>query len=154
MPLTKAEIVVNVAADSAFNYIVPIDLSTIFKKYKRFPAVIKTDETEKWITPGLTRTVYFDDGTTAKESLLTVVQGESFSYQIENFTSQLRFLAKRVEGNWEFTPMEDGQTHIVWTYTVIPKNFMARFIIKSFVLKDIHGLLNNGLSIVKENLEK
>lgn len=152
-PQTKVSILVNTSVDSAFNYIVPIDLSHIFKKYKRFPAILKTDEKEVWIKPGLTRTVYFEDGTTAKESLLTVVRDNSFSYQIEDFTSQLRFLAKRVEGNWQFTELENGQTKIEWTYKVIPKNFMARFIIKSIIIEDINGLLNNALIIIKNDLE-
>ncbi|WP_155907554.1 SRPBCC family protein [Lunatimonas lonarensis] len=152
-PETKAEIIINTQIDTAFNYIVPVDLSLIFKRYKRLPAVEKTNENELWFRPGLTRTVYFDDGTTAKETLLTVEQSQSFTYKIEGFTSQLRFLAKRIEGNWQFTTMENGHTHIEWTYTIIPKNFIARFIIRYFILKDINGLLNNGLSIIKENLE-
>lgn len=152
-PETKAEIIINTKIDTAFNYIVPVDLSLIFKKYKRLPAVVKTDEKELWFRPGLTRTVYFDDGTTAKETLLTVEQSQSFTYIVEDFTSQLRFLGKRIEGSLEFTELENGQTKIVWTYRIIPKNFMARFIIKSFVLKDINGLLNNSLIIIKQNLE-
>ncbi|WP_228779820.1 SRPBCC family protein [Aquiflexum lacus] len=152
-PETKAEIIINAHIDTAFNYIVPVDLSLIFKRYKRLPAVVKTDENEIWFKPGLTRTVYFDDGTTAKETLLTVEQCQSFTYKIEDFTSQLRFLAKRVEGNWQFTAMENGHTYIEWTYTIIPKNFITRFIIRHFILKDINGLLNNGLLIIKENLE-
>lgn len=152
IPQTKATITVNTSVDKAFSYIVPIDLSHIFKKYKRFPAIVKTDEKEIWIKPGLTRTVYFEDGTTAKESLLTVIPDNSFSYQIEDFTSQLRFLAKRVEGSWQFTELENGQTKIEWTYKVIPKNFAARFIIKSFMLKDINGLLHNALLIIKNDL--
>ncbi|WP_298148574.1 hypothetical protein [Flavobacterium sp.] len=152
-PQTEATIIINTTVNTAFNYIVPIDLSHIFKKYKRFPAIIKTDEKELWIKPGLTRTVYFEDGTTAKESLLTVVEGDSFSYQIVGFTSQLRFLAKKVEGSWKFTELENRQTKIEWTYRIIPKNFVARFIIKSFILKDINGLLNNALFIIKKDLE-
>ncbi len=148
-----ATVIVSTTSDKAFNYIVPVDLSHIFKKYKRFPAIIKTDENEAWIKPGLTRTVYFEDGTTAKESLLTVVQSKSFSYQIENFTSQMRFLAKRVEGSWLFTELENGQTKIEWTYKVIPKNVAARFILKSFILKDLNGLLNNALLVIKSDLE-
>ena len=59
--------------DSAFDYIVPVDLSHIFKRYRRLPAITNTSIKEDWTKPGLTRTVYFEDGPTAQESLLTVV---------------------------------------------------------------------------------
>jgi hypothetical protein len=150
----KVIMTINAPIDSAFNYIVPIDLPHIFKRYKGLPAVVKTNETEKWFKGGLTRTVFFDDGSTSKESLLTVVPNMSFSYKIENFTSQLRFLAKRIEGDWLFTDLGNGQTKIEWTYKIIPKNAFARGLIKSFLLKKVNGLLTNALTIIKNDLEK
>jgi hypothetical protein len=153
VPQTKIVMIINSPVDSAFNYIVPVDLSHIFKRYKRLPAITKTNEPEKWIKEGLSRTVFFEDGSTSQESLLTVVHHTSFSYKIENFTSQLRFLAKRVEGNWVFTDIGKGQTKIEWTYKIIPKNFIARGIIKFVLMKDLKGLLNNALTILKNDLE-
>jgi hypothetical protein len=151
---TKVIMTINAPIDSAFNYIVPIDLSRIFKRYKGLPAIVKTNETEKWIKGGLTRTVFFDDGSTSNESLLTVVPNTSFSYKIENFTSQLRFLAKRIEGDWLFIDLENGQTKIEWTYKIIPKDALARGLIKVFLLKKVNGLLTNALTIIKNDLEK
>lgn len=154
VPQTKATILINAPIDTAFNYIVPIDLAHIFKRYKRLPAIIKTNEVEKWNKAGLVRTVFFEDGSTAKESLLTVLPSNSFSYKIEDFTSQLRFLAKRIEGNWTFTALSAGQTKIEWTYKIIPKNFIARGLIKWMLLKDINALLNKALIILKDDLEQ
>ncbi len=151
---TKIIMTINTPIDSAFNYIVPVDLSHIFKKYKNLPAITRTDETEKWIKAGLTRTVYFEDGSTSKETLLTVIPHTSFSYRIEYFTSQLRFLAKRIEGDWIFTDLDNRQTKIVWTYKIVPKNFFARGLINFFLLKNIKGLLTNALTILKTDLEK
>ena len=153
-PQTKITMTIDAPIDSAFNYIVPVDLSHIFKKYKNLPAITKTDETERWIKAGLTRTVYFEDGSTSKETLLTVVPHSSFSYKIESFTSKLRFLAKRVEGNWVFTDLGNGQTKIEWTYIIVPKNFITRGIIKLALLKNVKGLLTNALTILKTDLEK
>lgn len=153
VPQVKVTAIVNAPIDSVFNYIVPVELSHIFKRYKRIPAITKTNETEKWNKAGLTRTVFFEDGSTSQETLLTVVPHTSFSYKIENFTSQLRFLAKRVDGDWLFTDLGNGQTKIEWTYKVAPKNFIARGLIKIVLLKDIEGLLNNALTILKEDLE-
>jgi len=153
VPQTKVIMTISAPIDSAFNYIVPVDLSHIFKRYRRLPAVTNTSIKEDWTKPGLTRTVYFEDGSTSQESLLTVVPHTSFSYKIENFTSQLRFLAKRVEGDWLFIDLGNGQTKIEWTYKVVPKNFIARGILKSFLMKDVNGLLTNALTILKDDLE-
>ena len=153
-PQTKITMTIDAPTDSAFNYIVPVDLSHIFKKYKNLPAITKTDEAEKWIKAGLTRTVYFEDGSTSKETLLTVIPHTSFSYRIENFTSQLRFLAKRIEGDWIFTDLGNGQTKIEWTYIIVPKNFLARGLINLALLKNVNGLLTNALTILKTDLEK
>ena len=152
-PQTKIAMTINAPIDSAFNYIVPVDLSHIFKKHKNLPAIIKTDETEKWIKAGLTRTVYFEDGSTSNETLLTVVPHTSFSYRIEDFTSQLRFLAKRIEGDWIFTDLGKGQIKTEWTYKIVPKNIFARGLINLVLLKNIKGLLTNALTTLKTDLE-
>lgn len=153
-PQTKVIMTINAPIDSAFNYIVPVELSHIFKKHKNLPGIIKTDEKEKWFKAGLTRTVYFEDGSTSKETLLTVVPHTAFTYSIQDFTSQLRFLATRIEGDWIFTDLGNGQTKIVWTYKVVPKNFFARGVINLVLLKNINGLLTNALTILKTDLEK
>ena len=64
---------INAPINAIFDYIVPVDFSHIFKRYKRLRAIKNTSVKEDWTTPGLTRTVYFEDGPTAQESLLTVV---------------------------------------------------------------------------------
>jgi ribosome-associated toxin RatA of RatAB toxin-antitoxin module len=83
-----------------------------------------------------------------------VVPNTSFSYKIENFTSQLRFLAKRIEGDWQFIDLGNGQTKIEWTYKIIPKNAISRGLIKAFLLRKVNGLLTNALTIIKNDLEK
>jgi len=99
------------------------------------------------------RTVYFEDGNTAQEYLLTVYPHSSFSYKIDSFTSPLKRLAKKIEGKWVFTELDNGQSQIEWTYTIVPKNYFAKFIINSFVKKNVHGLLSNALKILKDDLE-
>jgi len=152
-PQTKIITIINVPIDAAFNYIVPVDLSHIFKKYKSIAGITNTSIKEGWTKPGLVRIVYFEDGSTSKESLLTVVTNSSFSYKNEDFTSQLRFFAKRIEGDWIFTDLGNGQTKIEWTYKVVPKNFIARGLVNIILMKDINGLLNNALIILKDDLE-
>ncbi len=137
----------------AFDYIVPVELAHIFKRQGRFPAILRTDETEKWIRPGLTRTIYFEDGTTARETLTTVSGQESFSYIIENFTSPMRFLAKRMEGNWTFSDLGHDRTGIRWTYRVIPTNFLAKAVLNALVMKDLTALMSQALLILKRDLD-
>jgi hypothetical protein len=153
MPQVKIIMTIKSPTDTAFAYIVPVKLAHIFKRYKRFPAITKTNETELWNKPGLSRTVYFEDGTTAQESLISVKPSEAFSYKIENFTSSLRKLAKQIEGEWIFTNLGNGQTKIEWTYKIIPKNGLKKTLIRWFVLKDLEVLLTNALTILKEDLE-
>lgn len=153
MPAVKITMIINAPVDSAFNYILPVDLTHIFKRYKRFPAVIKTNETEFWNKAGLTRTVFFEDGTTAQETMLLVIPNKSFSYKIEKFTSPFKNLAKKVDGEYVFTNLGNGQTEILWTYKIIPKNFFARAIIKAAIFKDLKVLLTNALTTLKSDLE-
>ncbi len=152
-PTVLVTIDINAPIKEAFEYIVPIELSYIFKRYKNLPAIDGTSNQERWYTPGMQRTVYFEDGTSAQEHLLTVNPHSDFSYQINGFTSALRRLAKRIEGQWIFTENEQGKTHIEWTYTIVPKNSFARIAINTFVKKNVKGLLNNALLILKEDLE-
>lgn len=154
IPSTTVTTIVGASADQAFRYIVPIELAHIFKRYKRLPAVVRTDEAAKWETAGLTRTVYFEDGTTARETLLTVVPHQSFSYKVEQFSSSLRLLAQRVEGQWTFTDLGDGRTKIEWTYKVIPRSIVGRWVLNGMVMKDIKGLLTNALAIIRADLER
>jgi hypothetical protein len=153
IPQVKIIMIINSPTDTAFSYIVPVKLAHIFKKHKRFPAVTKTNETEMWNKAGLTRTVYFEDGTIATESLISVVPSQSFSYKIENFTSSFRKLAKQIEGEWLFTNIGNGQTKIEWVYKIIPKNFLTGQIVKWFVLTDLKVLLTSALTILKKDLE-
>lgn len=152
-PQVKIVMTINSPVDSAFSYIVPVSLAHIFKRYKNFPAITKTDETEKWIKGGLTRTIYFEDGSTSKETLLTVVPYSSFTYKVEKFTSQLRFLAKRIEGCWRFTDLGNGQTKIEWTYQVVPKSIFSGVVINLFLMKNVKDLLINALTVLKNDLE-
>lgn len=137
----------------AFDYILPVDLTKIFKRYKNLPAVVGSSNKKPWVTAGMERTVYFEDNNSAREYLTTVRQHHSFAYRIDGFTSALKLLVRHIEGSWEFTATTNGKTHIQWTYTVVPKNFAAKFIINTFLKKNIKGLLNQAMDILKEDLE-
>jgi hypothetical protein len=136
-----------------FDYVLPIALSHIFKKYKFLPGVIRTDEKEKWIKSGLTRTVFFEDGNTAREELTEVNSPEYFAYKITNFTSPLRFLVNQINGSWKFSSPNSSFTKIVWEYELIPKNSFTSWIISTFLLKDIKVFLQNSMDIITQDLQ-
>ena len=143
---------INADRQKVFDYIVPIDLSHIFKKYKYLPGVIKTNEAEKWFKTNLTRTVFFDDGNSSQEHLTTFTNPEYFDYVVSNFTSPLRFLVNSINGSWTFTDNDSG-TEIVWIYDLKPKNTIAAWIIKVFILNDLRIFLKNSINIIRTDLE-
>jgi hypothetical protein len=149
--ITQAQI--SKPSTEAFDYVLPIELSHIFRKYKYLPGVIRTVEKEKWIKSGLIRTVFFDDGNTATEELLEVSSPEYFAYKITNFTSPLRFLVNQINGNWKFTTPKVDFTKIVWEYELIPKNSFTSWVISAFLLKDIKVFLQNSMDVIVQDLQ-
>jgi hypothetical protein len=144
--------VVNKPINEAFEYVAPIDLAHIFKRYKYLPAVIRTNEKEKWIRSGLNRTVFFEDGNTAFEELLVVRNPEYFAYKVSNFTSVLKYLITQINGNWKFVTQQNGATSVIWEYELIPKNIFTKWIVSTFLYKDIGKLLQNAMDIINKDL--
>jgi hypothetical protein len=75
----------------AFDIIVPIDLSLVFKGWGPFPAVrgVK-NQTEAWDHAGPSRNPDLSDGSTATERLTEYTAGHSFAYELTEFTNVLR----------------------------------------------------------------
>ena len=151
------DIVVNISiaapVPECFNYIVPVKLAHIFRPYLLLPGVKHTDEAERWATPDISRTVYFTDGSTAKEELLTVEPPQSFTYRISAFTGINKFLVSHINGTWQFTPNND-KTDIKWTYSLICHNTVARFAAKVVVAPMLRRYLQRALQILEADLEK
>ena len=153
-PQTTVVMTVNAPIDKAFNYIAPINLMHIFRGTALISAIVDTSIKEGWDTPGLVRTIYFKDGSTSQETLLTVDAPNTFTYKNENFTSPaLRFLLKRMNGAWNFIDVGSGQTKIEWTYTAVPTNVITRLVVETVLIRAIHSMLTNALTIAKEDLE-
>lgn len=129
---------------TAFETIVPIDLSKIFLGHLGLPAVIGTkDETGAWNAAGQTRTVCLSDGSEAAERMDGYQHPNSFDYTVSNFTGILRFLAKSAKGKWKFTANSDAQTMIDWQYGFVPRSifvwpimwFVAKFLWVGYMRK-------------------
>jgi hypothetical protein len=153
-PVARVLETINVPVGVAFNYIQPVPLQNIFRGYNNIPAIEKTNETEKWIRAGLSRTVTFADGNTATENMLYVNAPSYFSYKIDNFTAEgLSSLVDRVEGAWVFIGLEENKVLIDWKYIITPKNDEAAKIIQEHLLPDFQGMLEQAIRICKANLE-
>lgn len=153
-PETKVVMTINAQIDTAFHYIAPINLMHILRGNTMIPAIVDTSIKEGWNRAGVTRTVFFKDGSTSQESLLTVQAPHSFSYKNEHFTSKvLAFLLKRLEGEWLFTDLGNNTTKIEWTYRAIPTNSFTRIIVKLVLMKAVNLMLKSALDIIKEDLE-
>ncbi|MCS3799000.1 SRPBCC family protein [Niastella sp. OAS944] len=153
-PETKIVITIHTPIDRAFNYIAPINLMHIFRGNALIPAIVDTSVKEGWSKAGLTRTIYFKDGSTSQESLLTVNAPSSFSYRNEHFTSKvLSALLKRLEGEWLFTDVGNSTTKIEWTYRAVPTNFISSLVVKLILMKAVRSMLKDALNIIKNDLE-
>lgn len=137
----------------SFEYIVPMDLEHIFHPYKNIPGIDSTNNKEAWYKPGLHRTVYFDDGSTSEEYLLSVSPHSGFTYKVNTFTGPLRFLIKQINGSWTFEESPEGLLHIEWTYEFVPKHFMARILLNTVVKKRMLTPMTRALDIMKQELE-
>lgn len=153
-PQTTVVMTVDAPIDRAFHYIAPINLTHIFRGSALIPAIVDTSIKEGWNKAGLVRTIYFKDGSTSRESLLTMESPTSFSYKNEHFTSPvLKSLLSRLEGEWLFTELGSDRTKIEWTYRAIPTNFIARLLVDAVLMRAVHSMLANALTIAKNDLE-
>jgi hypothetical protein len=147
-----ASIIINGNIKQVFEYVVPIELSVIFKKTGFIPGVKSTTNKEKWYVPGMTRTVIFDDNTSASERLTSVTEFESFTYVINQFTSSLKYMLLQIDGRWDFKN-RDSKTEIVWEYSLTPRNMFSSFIIHLILKRSLGQVLEKALNIIKENIE-
>ena len=154
IPEVKVVTTVNSNIETAFNYIAPVNLMHILRGNALIPAIVDTSIKEGWNKAGLTRTIFFKDGSTSQETLLTVEAPHSFSYKNERFTSKvLAALLKRLEGDWLFTDLGNNSTKIEWTYRAVPTNSFTRLLVKLILMKAIHAMLRDALSILKNDLD-
>jgi hypothetical protein len=154
-PETTVNAIIDAPIATVFDYIVPVDLTRIFRGTALIPAIVDTSVKEGWNKPGLIRTITFADGTTSQESLLTVQAPTSFSYKNEHFTSlPLRLLLQRLEGEWHFTEPRSGQTAIEWTYRAVPVNNFTRGLVQLVLMPQVQAMLTNALVIIQDDLTR
>jgi hypothetical protein len=106
MSLLSATVKTTVIANQAdaFEHIVPIDLSSMFKGYGPLPSVtgIK-NQVGDWDASGQTRTVHLSDNSSVQERLTKYEHPQYFSYTVSGFTGVLGFLTTSANREWWFS---------------------------------------------------
>jgi len=112
---------------AVFDYILPIDLTSIFTGYGPLPAVNGVqNQTGAWDAAGQTRTISLSDGSSARERITKYKHPRYFSYTVSDFSGVLRFLTISANGEWWFERNpSSGITHIKWTYTFNSRSFFT-----------------------------
>jgi hypothetical protein len=150
------ETIVLVGTTTAFDRVVPIDLTSIFRGYSLLPAVISIQaQTGDWDAIGQTRTVHLSDGSHAKEWLTDYQEPNYFAYVVSDFSGALGLLIASATGEWWFDRCDDSseRTLIRWSYTFIPKSWFAVPILWSVNKFLWFGYMRSVMSNVKFQLD-
>jgi hypothetical protein len=138
----------------AFEHIVPIDLTSIFKGYGPLPAVIGTqNQLGDWDVAGQTRTVHLSDRSSAQELLTKYEYPHYFSYTVSDFTNSLRFLTTSAKGEWWFHEGSSGQITIKWRYAFNARSVLAIPVL-AFITKTLwRSYMSKALQLAKGQVE-
>jgi hypothetical protein len=107
--------------ERVFERLVPIDLSTIIKRWGPFPGVAGVrDQTGEWDHVGASRTVMLEDGSSAREELTTFHPPHHFGYTL-TFGAPTSLLASEAAGTWWLRAAPDGGTDLEWAWAFAPR---------------------------------
>ena len=121
-------------------------LTSFLKPTDRIPAIEKvTILSGTWGEAGAVRRVALADGGYTAERILEANR-DVFSYQIWDLTSRAGRGIDHIRGDIRYEDAGDGQTHIVWTYSILPKTSLLRGPIGSFLEQDFQPFMENGLN--------
>lgn len=139
---------------TAFEQIVPIDLTSIFTGYGPLPAVTGIqNQVGAWDAAGQTRTVFLSDGSSSQEMLTKYQHPSYFSYTVSGFTGSFGFLATSANGEWWFSGGTSGHTHIKWRYSFKARSVFAVPALWFITNALWRGYMRKALQISKTQIE-
>lgn len=108
-----------VPLERLFDVVVAEDvLPHVLHRVGPVPGVSATrDLTGPWDTPGFSRTVVLDDGSTARETVLRRERPDRFEYQVQELTGGFGRLVDHAIGSWSFSATGPDASRFTWTYT-------------------------------------
>ena len=114
--------------EQVFEYVLPVDLSTVIKRWGPLPGVKGVrDQSGEWDHVGATRTILLEDGSEAQEKLVTYNPPHHFGYTLA-LGVPTSLLASNAAGTWWFHPAEDGGTDLEWAWAFVPRPGLGLFI--------------------------
>jgi hypothetical protein len=157
MSLLSATVKITVIANQAdaFEQIVPIDLTSIFKGYGPLPSVTGIEhQVGNWDASGQTRTVHLSDRSSVQELLTKYEHPRHFGYTVSDFTGVLGFLTTSANGEWWFSDNSSDQTTIEWRYTFNARSILAVPILWLITHLLWRNYMNNALQRSKLLIEQ
>jgi hypothetical protein len=157
MSLLSVTVKTTVTADrsDAFEQIVPIDLTSIFKGYALLPSVTGIEnQVGDWDASGQTRTVHLSDRSSVQELLTKYEHPRYFSYTVSGFSGVLGLLTTSANGEWWFSVNSTDETAIEWRYTFNPRSILAVPILWSIANLLWHNYMNQAIQRSKALIEQ
>jgi hypothetical protein len=153
--IAEVEITIAAPLEAVFEWIVPIDLTSIFTGYGPLPAIIGTrDQTGGWDAVGQTRTVLLSDGSSASEGLTAYHYPNYFAYTVKDFTGVLRHLAREAHGQWWFDhSADDKATSIRWRYEFVSLSPLLSPLVSFITTVLWRGYMGKALQLSKAQIE-
>ncbi|MGB4772856.1 MAG: hypothetical protein WBP58_15430 [Chitinophagaceae bacterium] len=87
------------------------------------------------------------------ESIIEWDQPRSFSYELTEVEIELKRAAKKARGNFQYFPLPDGRTRVVWTYGFDQKNFILKWLINRYITTTHRFWMKDTLSETKRRAE-
>ncbi len=105
-----------------------------------------------WGETNSARKIFFKDGTTALERILSLNLPHSYSYQSWAYTSPVKLMSDHAVATMTALS-ENGGTRIVWDYGFHARHPMLKPAVQGFVSLNWKRHLENGLGVLKRHLE-
>jgi len=103
-----------------------------------------------WSEAGSSRRICLADGSKMTETITTTDAPAYFDYELTDFAPPLfRTLFKRSLGQWWFTSLPSGGTHIKWTYSFEPARAVLRPVVWLFVNTLYRSYIKNAVGNMK-----
>lgn len=129
------------------------NVGEMIKGSSMLPSVTETRPVSgAWGQPGAVRRVYLSDGSTVLETFITERPPGYSTYYFTPESGPARRVVRYVRGEFLFTELPGGRTHVEWRYSVKPRTGLAtpHAFLYAFVLK---GLLNNAMDAIEAGAE-
>ncbi|MEM1236690.1 MAG: hypothetical protein AAGI10_06955 [Pseudomonadota bacterium] len=90
------------------------------------------------------RQLTFSDGNRVIERVIENSDSR-FVYQVWDFTAPNARALSHIRGQFDYVPIENGQTQVTWTYSIALRVFLVRPLVRNFLQNDFAPFMESGL---------